>query len=211
MKKLLLIVVSVLLVGALTAQNDRATFGLKGNVTKLIQSEDYENRINLIGSEWETYNLVFTESGKLYNVEGQTGKISPDDASFEIFYHDLAGYSEYSLKRDAKNRISILYHIAGDAEELAKIQYDEKGRVASIKLSYDTDYGVQDNGTNLKYYYDESDNVVKVIYYDGYEKKTHTITYKNLEFDAAGNWTKRVANCPTMGINNRVETRVLSY
>lgn len=211
MKKLFLIALAVMMAGMLAAQNDRATFGLKGNVTKLIQSEEYTDRINQIGSEWETYNLVFSESGKLINVQGQTGKKSPDDASFEIFYHDIAGYSEYSLKRDSKNRISILYRISGDSEELAKIQYDEKGRVASIKLSYDTDYGIQDDGTSLKYSYDENDNVVKVIYYDGDEKKTHTITYKNMEFDAAGNWTKREANCPTMWIDNRVETRVLTY
>ena len=231
MKKLLLLVVSVMFVGTLVAQNDLATFGLKGNVTKLIQKGSDDNMNDSFECEWMTHNnFTFSKTGKLVGVGDSVVGFEPfEDYNQNVFYQeyfkipDDYGYPTwYYITRDKQNRITSVTFEApgGDGDIIDTFLYDEKGRVQEVMESfvyvgwgYEGEEGVgkKTNGYNIKYFYDENDNVTKAVKYDAYEKKTHTVTFAYKEFDAAGNWTKRVANCPTRMINNQVETRVLSY
>jgi len=213
MKNLLLVVVSVLLVGTLSAQNDRATFGLKGNVTKVKapQEESYE----LLGNN----DLEFSKTGKLLKVDGvEIAVESYDDGTYYSIDFDDGGGMSFS--RDNQGRIKDFFYYEGDGTDT--LIYDSRGRLSRIisNVYYEAGYnyetgkdepGRTEVGCDKKYYYDENDNLIKVVVNYPEEKKTYTVTYTYKEFDAAGNWTRRVANCLTMGIDNRVETRVLSY
>lgn len=216
------------------AQNDRAAFGLKGNVTKVIQSEDYDVRVNYFGTEWITCNLEFSQSGKLVRVNGLKGGNKMDDKEGEYFAADYEEFKEatkdvpagvfvfsetpeYGLVRDANGRIWKRVHLVigceDDLEEWETLQYDDKGRVVSIKMTERSFYEKKftDRGDNIRYSYDEDGNVIKAERYDSYEKKTYTMTYQYKQFDRAGNWLVRVANCEQMGLENRIEKRTVEY
>ena len=51
----------------MVAKNDRVTFGLKGNVTKVIQDRN-SFILPFSGSELENYDWEFSKSGKLIKV-----------------------------------------------------------------------------------------------------------------------------------------------
>lgn len=213
MKKTIFIVFAVILARMLAAQNDRAAFGLKGDVirVKAPQEESYE----LLGNN----DLEFSKTGKLLKVDDVEITVeSYDDGTFySIDFNDGGGMS---FTRDKQGRIKGFFYYEGDGNDT--LLYDSRGRLFRIisYVYYEAGYnyetgkdepGRTEVGCDKKYFYDENDNLIKVVVYYPEEKKTHTITYTYKEFDGAGNWTKRVANCPTMEIDNRVETRTLSY
>ena len=68
-----------------------------------------------------------------------------------------------------------------------------------------------DTGDYIKYFYDENDNVIKAVWYESGEKKSHTITYQYKKFDREGNWLVRVANCEDRGPINEMEQRIVEY
>ncbi|MDY6326631.1 MAG: hypothetical protein SPL47_04880 [Bacteroidales bacterium] len=184
---------------SLSAQNDRATFGLKGNVTKA--SPDRGNyAVYPVGrNDWVRYDLLFSNTGKLEEVNGM-------HVTSESFAY------EHEIQRDSKNRISKLSSVAGEGLQWVVFHYDAQGRVASEDYVYENlDAGTEDNIGNTRYYYDENSNVVKVVVYDAYDSTTNTVNYTYRNTDANGNWTERVANCPNLGLNNQVEKRTLSY
>ena len=186
-------------VSSLSAQNDRATFGLKGNVNKV--SPDRGNyAVYPVGrNDWVRYDLLFSNTGKLEEVNGK-------HVTSESFAYD------YEIQRDSKNRISKLSSVAGDGLQWVIFHYDAQGRVASEDYEYENlDAGEMFLGGNAKYYYDGNGNVVKVVVYDAYDSTTNTVNYTYRNTDANGNWTERVANCPNLGLNNQVEKRTLSY
>ena len=92
MKKHFLLVATVMLICTLSAQNDRATFGLKGNVTKV--SADHGNyAVYPVGmNDWVRYDLLFSKTGKLEEVNGK-------HVTSESFACD------YEIHRDSKNWI----------------------------------------------------------------------------------------------------------
>ena len=183
----------------LYAQDDRATFGLKGNVTKV--SPDHGNQsVYPIGeNKWVTYDLVFSSTGKLEEVKGM-------HVTSESFAY------EHEIQRDSKNRISQLSSVAGEGVQWVVFHYDTKGRVSSEDYIYENlDTGEKENVGNVVYYYDDNDNMVKAVVYDKYEAKANTMKYTYKKTDESGNWTERVVNCPDLGLNNQQETRTLSY
>ena len=184
---------------SISAQNDRATFGLNGNVTKV--SADHGNyAIYPVGrNDWVRYDLLFSNTGKLEEVNGM-------HVTSESFTY------EHEIQRDSKNRISKLSSVAGEGLQWVVFHYDAQGRVASEDYVYENlDAGTEDNIGNTRYYYDENSNVVKVVVYDAYDSTTNTVNHTYRNTDANGNWTERVANCPNLGLNNQVEKRTLSY
>ena len=215
-------------------QNDLAAFGLKGNVKKVIQNADTDVVVYYFGTEWISCNLEFSQSGKLLRVNGLKGGNKIDDMEGEYFAADYEEFKEatkdvsagvfvyvpnpdFGLVRDANGRIWKRVHLVTgceeDWEEWEELQYDDKGRVATMKMTVKNSYDdkVTDKGDNVKYFYDEKGNVIKAVRYDSYEKKTYTMTYTYKEFDAAGNWLVRVANCPVSGPINEVERRKVEY
>ena len=215
-------------------QNDLAAFGLKGNVKKVIQNADADVVVYYFGTEWISCNLEFSQSGKLLRVNGLKGGNKIDDMEGEYFAADYEEFKEatkdvsagvfvyvpnpeFGLVRDANGRIWKRVHLVTgceeDWEEWEELQYDDKGRVATMKMTVKNSYDdkVTDKGDNVKYFYDEKGNVIKAVRYDSYEKKTYTMTYTYKEFDAAGNWLVRVANCPVSGPINEVERRKVEY
>lgn len=184
---------------SLSAQNDRATFGLKGNATNV--SPDRGNyAVYPVGrNDWVRYDLLFSNTGKLEEVNGM-------HVTSESFAYD------HEIQRDSQNRISKLSSVAGEGLQWVVFHYDDQGRVSSEDYVYENlDAGSEDNIGNTRYYYDDNGNVVKVVVYDAYDSTTNTVNYTYRKMDAAGNWTERVANCPNLGLNNQVEKRTLSY
>lgn len=212
------------------AQNDRATFGLKGNVTKVIQSENPNIRISSLIADWETFDYEFSQTGKIISVGDSLVKFEkyeyPEGGyyynEYFIQHNDFGEETYYYVTRDMQKRIStIVFEIdGGDGDEIDSFLYDNKGRVAEVDIKFmyvgwgfEEEEGVGEITElgNCKYYYDENDNVIRVVRYDSYEKQTYTITYQYKLFDRAGNWLIRVANCEPMGIKNRIEKRTLEY
>ncbi len=217
-----------------TAYTDRATFGLKGNVKKVIQNGDVDVIVYYFGTEWISCNLEFSQSGNLVRVNGLKGGKKIEDMEGEYFAADYEEFKEatkdapagvfvfsdipeFGVVRDANGKIIRRVHLVvgceDDWEEWEDLQYDDKGRVATMKMTVKNSYDdkVTDKGDNVKYFYDEKGNVIKAVRYDSYEKKTYTMTYTYKEFDAAGNWLVRVANCPVSGPINEVERRKVEY
>lgn len=214
--------------------NDCAGFGLKGNVKKVIQNADDDVIVYYFGTEWIACNLEFSQSGKLVKVNGLKGGNKIKDMEGEYFAADYEEFKEatkdvpagvfvyipnpeFGLVRDANGRIWKRVHLVtgceDDWEEWEELQYDDKGRVTSIKTTVKYSYNnkVTDKGDNIKYFYDENGNVVKAVRYDSNEKKTFTITYQYKKFDRAGNWLVRVANCAGAGPINETERRKVVY
>lgn len=188
-----------ILMSSLSAQNDRATFGLKGNVTKV--SVDHGNyAVYPIGrNDWVRYDLLFSNTGKLEEVNGM-------HVTSESFAYD------HEIQRDSQNRISKLSSVAGEGLQWVVFHYDDQGRVSSEDYVYENlDAGSEDNIGNTRYYYDDNGNVVKAVVYDAYDSTTNTVNYTYRKTDESGNWVERVANCPNLGLNNQVEKRSLSY
>lgn len=220
MKKLLFVLLSVVLAGVVSAQNDRATFGLKGDVKKVIQSE---NPIP-IGAFWENYDLEFSQSGALTKIGGKEIKKEVDDNGVSYFV-DLSN-EEYFLdlyfNRTPQNKISTSSFDDGGSIGWDTLIYNSKGRVDKIKTyayieaGYNEETDKMEEGKVVEvnyvtYYYDENDNVIKLVQYDIESKRTITVYYKYQSFDQMGNWLVRVVNCETLEIKNQVEKRTIGY
>ena len=95
MKKHFLLVATVMLTCTLSAQNDRATFGLKGNVTKASPDRGNYTVYPVGRNDWVRYDLLFSNTGKLEEVNGM-------HVTSESFAY------EHEIQRDSKNRISKL-------------------------------------------------------------------------------------------------------
>ena len=196
MKKLLPIIITIMLAGTLAAQDDRATFGLKGNITQVTPKQgDYS-----YGNLMENYNMVFSETGKLIKLNGE----------------------EAGITRDKKNRISKLYFDDGCSMGYDTLMYDNQGRVSQISsfvyieagYNEETDQmedGKYVSGGYTKYTYDADGTVSKVVVYNADDGSSNTVNYTYRKTDESGNWTERVANCPNLGLNNQVETRTVTY
>ena len=217
-----------------TAYTDLAAFGLKGNVKKVIQNGDVDVIVYYFGTEWISCNLEFSQSGNLVRVNGLKGGKKIEDMEGEYFAADYEEFKEatkdvpegvfvfsdipeFGLVRDSDGRIIKRVHLVigceEDWEEWETLQYDDKGRVVFIKLSVKNpdEKNFTDTGDYIKYFYDENDNVIKTVQYDSNEKQTYTITYTYKEFDTAGNWLVRVANCKERGPINEIEKRKVEY
>lgn len=217
-----------------TAYTDRTAFGLKGNVKKVIQNGDVDVIVYHFGTEWISCNLEFSQSGKLVRVNGLKSGNKLKDMEGEYFAADYEEFKkatkdmpegvfvfsadpEFGLVRDANGRIIKRVHLVSgceeDWEDWETLQYDDKGRVATIKMSVRNPYEKKftDKGDYIKYFYDDNDNVIKAVWYDSDEKKSHTITYQYKKFDSAGNWLVRVANCEGRGPINEIEQRIVEY
>lgn len=192
--KAILLVVSVMMVSSLSAQDDRATFGLKGNVTSV--TPNYENQTFAIDNR----ALSFSETGKLLKINGET----------DMF------------ERDKKGRITKLFFDDGCSISYDTLMYDNKGRITQVRsfvyveTGYDSETGetvggMDVEGGNAKYYYDADGKVSKIVVYNAYDSTTNTVNFFYRKVDDSGNWVERVVNCPNLGLNNQVEKRTLSY
>lgn len=221
MKKTALLLFVVLLAGSLSAQNDRAAFGLKGNVSKVIQNGD----VLSLGGFWEGSDLEFSQNGRLSKIGGKTIKTEHSENEGDYFTVEI-GDEMFSVNlvfwRNAQKRISTYYFDDGESLGDDTIIYDNKGRVDKIKTSvyiesgYNPDTGKMEEGRTVEagytqYFYDENSNVVKVIHHDIESKQTITATYNYRFFDPSGNWLIRVVNCDTYGVKNQVEKRTIEY
>lgn len=196
MKKLLPIIITIMLAGTLAAQDDRATFGLKGNITHVAPKQGDHS----YGNPLDNYDLVFSETGKLLKLNG-----------------DEAG-----VGRDKQNRVSKIYLDDGCVMGYDTIMYDVQGRVSQvssftyIEAGYNEETGQEENGKYIslgytKFYYDADGRVIKALIFNTEDASSNTVNYTYKKADESGNWTERVANCPNLGLNNQVETRTMSY
>ena len=214
----------------LSAQNDRATFGLKGNVKKVIQNEDLNHRA-YSHNPMESLDLEFNKEGKLVSVgDSVIKKEWREDGlgnkSYEEEFVSVANeYGEYEttyfLTRDGNGRIStVTYWGHCDVDPTDIFMYDSTGRLVVIKstgnyigddpgddpdFSRDIYFGI------TRYYYDVNGNVSKYVFYDADDKKTTVTTYTYQTFDSVGNWLVRVADREAYGIKNKVEKRTVTY
>ena len=208
----------------MVAQNDRATFGLKGNVTKVTQNvgEYGDSSYFLSGSGFEKFNLEFSKSGKLTKVEGNDIRAEISDRgekNYVEFYGDeneIGGSEPYGgmvIYRDAQNRITTFYYaIVGEGCD--SVIYDNKGRVSqiiSMFLDYESEKEKYVEARNIKYFYDDNNNVIKEVLYDLEKKETYTRTYKYESFDKTGNWLTRRVNCEYFDVKDEMETRTVEY
>lgn len=211
----------------MVAQNDRATFGLKGNVTKVIQDRN-SLIFPLSGSQLESFDWEFSKLGKLIKVNNNIVEIENSDRGEENFIlfrgdeDEIDGDAIYYVVlfyRDAQGRISSIYYM-GLGTGCDTVVYDSKGRVSQIIVySYQgNEGGFKDwkksdlvESSNIKYFYDEKNNLTKAVLFDLDEKKSYTRTYKYESFDKTGNWLTRVVNCEKYDIKNEVETRTVEY
>ncbi|MBO4738691.1 MAG: hypothetical protein J5606_03925, partial [Bacteroidales bacterium] len=178
---------------SVVAQNDRATFGLCGNVTKV------ESSINDIGDLWSTYKLEFSAEGTLMFVNG----LNVDADAFNY---------EYSITRDNNNRISEVTSVEGDGIRKIKYIYGNNGQVVSQKYYYENiDNDVTIEAGTAQFVYDFDGYLTTIKYTDAETKKTENITYSYKKFDDNGNWVLRTVNYPSLGLNNAEETRSCSY
>lgn len=210
---------------ATVAQNDRATIGLKRNVSKVI----YE-QLPQAATGYESYELFgvsdleFSNTGKLVKINGQDIKMeTPDDGIYYLTEYDDSEIptEEWGFHRDAQGRITATYLLSGCGDGLDTIMYDDKGRIIQIISQVYVESGYNELGKweegkfivtkDVKYFYDENNNLIKNVVYSPTDKKTHTITYQYKLFDRAGNWLIRVANCPSMQIKNYIEKRKIEY
>ncbi len=185
-----------MLAGTLAAQDDRATFGLKGNITHVAPKQGDHS----YGNPLDNYDLVFSETGKLLKLNGE----------------------DPGVVRDKKNRISKIYLDYDCGMGYDTIMYDDQGRVsqvssfAYIEAGYNEETDQMEDGKYVstgytKYYYDAEGRVIKALIYNPEDATSNTVNYTYKKADESGNWTERVANCPNLGLNNQVETRTMSY
>lgn len=220
MKKNLLVVFVVMLVGVGSAQNDRVTFGLKGNVKKIVQDSHAASSDVF----WEIFDLEFSQNGMLSKIDGKEVKKETDEN--RVYYTVDFEDDEYSttlvFSRPPQGRISTYYFDDGGMIGENTVIYDAKGRVdmiksfAYIEAGYNPETGKDEAGRYeesglVKFYYDEKDNVIKTVQqYQGSDRKI-TKTYNYQSFDSLGNWIVRVVNCEAYEIKNQVEKRTIEY
>ena len=220
MKKTILVLFAVILAGTLSAQNDRATFGLKGNVSKVIKKGDAES----FGGFWDGFDLEFSPTGMLSKIDGK--KVKKETEGNEVYYTVDFEDEEYSTTlvfyRTPKGRISTYYFDDGGMIGEDTVIYDSKGRVymiksfAYIEAGYNPETGKDEDGRteesgSVKFYYDENDNVIKTVQH--YQGSNHsiTMTYNYKSFDSFGNWLVRVVNCEAYEIKDQVDKRTIEY
>lgn len=196
MKKLLPIIITIMLAGTLAAQDDRATFGLKGNITHVAPKQGDHS----YGNPLDNYDLVFSETGKLLKLNGE----------------------DPGVVRDKKNQISKIYLDYDCGMGYDTIMYDDQGRVsqvssfAYVEAGYNEETDQMEDGKYVstgytKYYYDAEGRVIKALIFNPEDASSNTVNYTYKKADESGNWTERVANCPNLGLRNQVETRGMSY
>ena len=200
----------------------------------MIQNADVDVTVYYFGTEWISCNLEFSQSGNLVRVNGLKGGKKIEGMKGEYFAADYEEFKEatkdvpegvfvfsdipeFGLVRDSDGRIIKRVHLVigceEDWEEWETLQYDDKGRVVCIKTAVKSpdEKKLADKGDYIKYFYDDNDNLIKAVQYDSNEKQTYTITYTYKEFDTAGNWLVRVANCKERGPINEIEKRKVEY
>lgn len=188
-----ILIVAILLFGAvlnLFAQDDRATFDLKGDVRQCIPSVP-DN-----GFVLPSLRAEFSEKGTLVRLGGM-------DMTVEN--------GSYTVKRDAAKRIVRLEFSAGDADRINTFSYDGQGRISEVKdwyVNIDTDEETLDS--RMVRTYNAEGFPARETYYneDGSERAVYTYSYGKT--DASGNWLTRTVSEPTQGISGETETRELS-
>lgn len=151
---------------------DLAYFGLRGAVKSFTE---YRH-------ETLVYKNTFTENGKWETIDG-----------------NKLGNNYSDIKRDSEKRIVGFTDGEYGSQSTYAITYDEKtGWVTKLSIQ-DADGG----STAVTYTYDENGNVVKEVTNATYiemgadepTKVNTTTTYKIVDTDSHGNWTKRSAKC----------------
>lgn len=160
--------------------SDLDMFSLKGPVDSICI------KMNDAGMEWQS-EFTFDVDGNLIEIDGE----------------------EPNCHRGKDGRIDtiILEDTAEDDESLItsiemKLNYDKGGRVVSVHSHSGEESWLQ------KFYYDEKGLLQKKE--DIYPDYSDMFTYRYLNFDSYGNWTKRIEKLTSMD-QSVVQTRDIIY
>lgn len=192
MKKFSLLLFGLLLcLTAVRAQDDRSVFDLTGGVRLTVPSAgDY-------GDPFPSLRAEFSEEGTLTSLGGMDMRV--DNGS-------------YAITRNAQGQIVELRSTAGDADRITRYRYDEQGRICEVTNLYvdiDTDQEWLD--TRMTRTYDSRNLPVRELYLNEDGSVRADYTYEYTDFDAAGNWTRRLVSEPSQAMNGEEETRTVSY
>ena len=113
MRKTIFVLLAVILAGTLAAQNDRVTFGLKGNVSKIIRNDETMS----LGGFWENFDLEFSPNGMLSKINGK--EVKKETEGGRVYYTVEFEDDEYSsvlvFFRTPQGRISTYYWATGSS------------------------------------------------------------------------------------------------
>lgn len=169
-KTLFLAVLLLSAVAALAQSDDRALFGLKGDVTKCLPSIYSGN------NPWLREMVEFDAEGRVAKFAGQ-----------ELY--------EGQIVRDGKGRIVKITMTEGDGESTTQFTYDANGRV--VKEEYFVENLDSDNGLIAVGYgtltYNDKGLVAQCKCVMTEDSPSGTATYTYTKFDDHGNWTARTA------------------
>lgn len=207
MKRLLLVSLAALSVLAACTRADKTspdvrTFGLIGDV------EDVRYSVTSSAMYDEVID-PFLEQDEVVLSFDELGRVTLDDYG-NVYEYDAAGnydgiYSDYiEVVRDASGRLTSFDNTSIPEEDFddfdvmdycsVTYEYDAKGRVATET------YAGWEWGTTTTYTYDSDKpwpaKISQSSYDEGYNENSD-ITFKYLEFDARGNWTKRESTIVT--------------
>jgi hypothetical protein len=196
---------------------DVRTFGLMGDV------EDVRYSVTSSSAVYEDDIDPFLEQDEVVLRFDEQGRVTLDDYG-NVYEYDAAGnydgiYSDYiEVVRDASGRLKSFDNTSIPDEEFddfdvmdycrVTYDYDAKGRVATET------YAGWEWGTTTTYIYDSDKpwpaKISQRSYDEGYNENSD-ITFKYLEFDARGNWTKRESTIVTESYEEGAEDEKESY
>ena len=209
---------------------DARTYGLKGDVKEVRYS-----LLAVSNSLDEDQGDPWLEQDELLLSFDELGRVTLDDYG-NVYEYDEEGnytglYSDYiEVTRDASGRLKSFDNTSIPEEDFddfdvmdycsVTYEYDATGRVTTET------YAGWEWGTVTTYTYDGDkpwpSKITQKSYDEGYNENSD-ITFKYLEFDARGNWTKRQSTIVTESYEEgaedekesytqeRLETRSISY
>ena len=219
MKKTLLVslaALSVLAACTRTAKTspDVRTFGLVGDV------EDVSYSVTSSSAMYEEDVDPFLEQDEVVLRFDELGRVVLDDYG-NVYEYDEAGnyagiYSDdIKVVRDAAGRRKSFDNTSISLDDFdvmdycrVTYDYDADGRVATET------YAGWEWGTTTTYFYDSDKpwpaRITQKSYDEGYNENSD-ITFKYLEFDTRGNWTKRESTIVTESYEEGAEDEKESY
>ncbi len=188
--------------GVMYAQNDRAVFDLKGDVSKVERDADEINGENGFGDL--TYTDFFMRESFSFSKSGKLTKVGTIDVT-------ASDNGECWVKRSKLGRFLQMTSVAGDGDEHIRFRYNKAGKmIGYVSLFENIDFGGLYENFQVSFSYDKEGNKEKMTIKYKDDGRIETVTYTDYEFDEAGNWISRKVSLPGR-FKNKVETRKISY